>query len=110
LASGVVEEVDLNYALGLPFASNEKLRDEALEIVANIDPLGFGLPSAAVVISIPPTAVSANLCPKAALAVSSRISNNLFLANHSPYAHISHRPKPFALILPDSSKHKGDTP
>ena len=110
LASGTVEEVNLEYALGLPCASNEKLRDEALEIVANFDPLELGLPPAAVVISIPPKVTSANLCSRAALAVSSRISNNLFLANHAPYASIPPRPKPFALIVPDSSALKGDTP
>jgi hypothetical protein len=109
LASGIVDEVNLDYAINLPLTSKEKMRDEALEIVTNFDPLEYGLPSAAVVISINPEAKPVNLSPREALAVSSRISNNLFLASHSPYAFISDRPKPFALIVPDSSESKGNT-
>ena len=123
LAVGKVDTVTPTYFRSIRYRSDEAWIDEVTENAGLLNPFNYGLPSVAIAIDVcsmmmdrdwatsgngpatyvtdPRTAATEETAAKG-FAVLSRLSNDLFLAAHSPYSRIGIEPRQFALLVPDA--------
>ena len=102
LAVGKVDTVTPTYFRSIRYRSDEAWIDEVTENAGLLNPFNYGLPSVAIAIDLPITASTGEDCAAKGFAVLSRLSNDLFLAAHSPYSLIGIGCREFALLVPDA--------
>jgi len=101
LASSDSKRVEYNFDKPMMEESPERLIDEYISNVAQIQPLALGLPVFATAIEVDGVVEGDIVSPALGLAVLSRLSNSLFLATHSPYSTVQFEPNVFALLVPE---------